>query len=83
MNFRNTVVVGAPFDRARAGSVYVYKEVSEDEWVIQGEKIIAQDSEDNDEFGSSVDIDEASRIVVGAFVSRLLCTIMEGFMNYP
>lgn len=71
LNFRNTVVVGAPDDSegsSRTGSVYVYKEKSEDEWVLQGEKIVAEDGDDGDGFGSSVGIDEAARIVIGANV---------------
>jgi hypothetical protein len=69
---RNTVVVGAPFDNEgglQTGSVFVYKEVSEDDWQSLGNKITPTDGEDDDAFGYSVGIDEVSTILIGSKVS--------------
>lgn len=61
---RNTVIVGAP----AIGAAYVYKETSLNKWKLQGD-IITQEGNFEDFFGQSVDIDEESRIVIGAGVS--------------
>lgn len=64
--------MGAPFDSddsLETGSVFVYKEVNEDEWELLGSKIIPADGIDGGLFGFSVDIDEDSTIVIGSRVS--------------
>lgn len=69
---RNTVVVGAPFDESGSsmtGSVFVYREVSENKWEMVGNKITPEDGVDGDTFGYSVDIDEHSTLVIGSKVS--------------
>ena len=66
-------MVGAPFDGIggnRTGSVHVYKEVSENNWQLLGDKITSVDGRDGDLFGVSVDINEANTIVVGSMVGR-------------
>ena len=65
------MVVGAPFDEEgnSTGSVFVYKEVSEDVWELQGDKLTLQEGLEGDAFGFSVDIDEESTLAVGVRVS--------------
>lgn len=64
-------MVGAPFDGdgSLTGSVFVYKEVGDDEWELLGSKIIPVDGADGDLFGFSVDIDKNSTILIGSRVS--------------
>jgi hypothetical protein len=69
------VAVGAPFDgegSSRTGSVFVYKEVSENVWELQNDKITPEDGVKDGAFGISVDIDKES-LVVGSRV-RLIST---------
>jgi hypothetical protein len=69
---RNTVVVGAPFDgtgSSQTGSVFVYKEVSNNTWELFGDKITPLDGLGGDAFGFSVDIDDSSTVVIGSRVS--------------
>ena len=82
MSYRNTVVIGAPFDY-NGGSVHVYKETKADKWEMQ-DKITPEDNE-YAHFGGSVDIDEESRMVIGARVSHFqhrLYTIEFMFIAY-
>lgn len=64
--------MGAPYDDdendSQTGSVFVFKEVSQNKWELQGDKIIPNDAAGGEFFGESVDIDEESRIVIGAGV---------------
>lgn len=64
-------MIGAPFDGegdSSTGSVFVYKETSEDKWELQGAKITPQDGLQGDAFGFSVDVDKDSNLVIGARV---------------
>ena len=61
------MVVGAPFDEA-AGSVFVYKETDENKWELFGDKIVAADGTQGDEFGYSVDMNEDSILAIGSRV---------------
>ena len=63
------MVVGAPFDEG--GSVFVYKEIKENTWELLGDKIVAANGTQNDEFGYSVDINEDSMLVIGSRVSNI------------
>lgn len=68
-------MVGAPYDGAgssQTGSVYIYREVSENNWQLV-ERVKPPDV--NGQFGYSVDIDANSTIVVGAWVSGKSCQI--------
>lgn len=63
------MAVGAPFDgegSSRTGSVFVYKEVSENVWELQND-ITPEDGVKDGAFGFSVDIDKES-LVVGSRV---------------
>ncbi len=67
------MVVGAPYDGAgssQTGSVYIYREVSENNWQLVDGKVVPFDGNAGAQFGYSVDIDANSTIVVGARVSR-------------
>jgi hypothetical protein len=78
------VVIGAPFDsndNVMAGSVFVYKETSTDNWELVGDKIIPADGLANDAFGFSVDIDEDNNIVVGSRV-RYGCLSISSFSPF-
>ena len=57
-------IVGSPNDDSQSGSVYAYK-ILDDGSVEEVQKIRADDAQDGDGFGSSLDID-ANYIVVGA-----------------
>lgn len=70
---RNTVAVGAPFDGedgTDTGSVFLYKEESENNWELQGDKITPADGVDEDLFGFSVDLDNDSTLLIGSRVSH-------------
>lgn len=75
------MVVGAPFDGegSSTGSVFVYKEVSEDKWELQGNKITLQEGLQGDAFGYSVDIDEESTLAIGVRVRQFV--ISEFFVS--
>lgn len=77
---RNTVVVGAPFDEI--GSVFVYKEVSDNKWELLGDKITPPDGVELDMFGYSVDVDQDSTLVVGSAVSLSLMISIIYSVNY-
>ena len=67
------MVVGAPYDgdgSSQTGAVYVYREVSENNWQLVDGRVVPFDGNDGAQFGYSVDIDADSTIVVGARVSR-------------
>ena len=63
----DVAVVGAPGDDTNTGSAYIFMRVFEDERVqwIQQEKLVSDDRDTADRFGSAVAIDGAT-IVVGA-----------------
>lgn len=67
--------MGAPFDGtggSQTGSVFVYKEVSENKWDLFDRKITPLGGKAGDQFGVSVDIDDESTIAIGSSVSAII-----------
>lgn len=54
---------------AQTGSVFVYQEVSENDWQMLGDKITPADGINEDLFGFSVDLDDDSTLLIGSRVS--------------